>query len=112
METVPDKPFLTCGSENNSPVTSCFTTAAFPGMFLASTGTSRSIAWGREREDRWGVVIKSFSGAMSPGGESNIYARRTSGTSPDRNIPLSKYILHCNYLLLPVLESSVPQTLT
>lgn len=44
MKTVPDKAFLTCGSENSSPVTSCFTTAAFPGMFLASTGTSRSIA--------------------------------------------------------------------
>lgn len=42
----------TCGVEYKRPVTSCWTTAALPGMSLASTGTSRCMACrrGRERE--------------------------------------------------------------
>lgn len=36
----------TCGFANSSPVTPCCTTAAFPGMFRANTGTSRSMACG------------------------------------------------------------------
>lgn len=36
--------FLTWGFENSSPVSLCFIIAAFPGMFLASTGISKSIA--------------------------------------------------------------------
>lgn len=35
---------LTWGVENSSPVSLCFIIAAFPGMFLASTGISKSIA--------------------------------------------------------------------
>lgn len=38
--------FLTWGFENNSPVSLWFIIAAFPGMFLASTGISKSIAQG------------------------------------------------------------------
>ena len=51
---------FTWGSENSNPVTSCFTTAEFPGMFLANTGTSKSIAWKdvKGKGDRWAITVR------------------------------------------------------
>lgn len=56
----------TWGDEYSRPVNSCCTTAAFPGMSLANTGTSRSMAcWSREiKHLHIRVLIHPFSSLL------------------------------------------------
>lgn len=96
------QPLLTWGSENSSPVTLCVTTAAFPGMFLARTGTSRSIAC-RTEEDTggWGCRSGSGRGASSWAASPVNGAPGSSRTGQlDKTISLLKLGFHMMHWIL------------